>query len=359
MKSNRSLRALQRKIVAIHGITSGDFLKEINTILWEGYLPEDIHNILITELITDQIKTKEREPHGTNPHLLAPDTRPLINSKRPLFPSTPEKKSETDPYRVARAAFERREHHISELMALREIVRICTNTAQEKEASLREQAHERMLNVALLECPGLDLEILAGTNIANESRPPRSDNRDDSPSSTRLIDYAMVLMPRDYFNPGNIDESMYNNRRLTCSRIGRLSGCLASSYDPLNDRPSGIFITSRQAADVAEWLCKWFSQYSDLPRSDISLPPFPIIQIGATSWDLWFAFKTARIYEVYGPFCIGSTNDLVGAYRLLGALRTLANWMALHFYIWVDRYIESVLKSKGTKVDSTRTVATS
>ncbi|KAI0811442.1 hypothetical protein GGR55DRAFT_643131 [Xylaria sp. FL0064] len=47
-------------------------------------------------------------------------------------------------------------------------------------------------------------------------------------------------------------------------------------------------------------------------------------------------------YEVCGPINIASTDNLNDAYRLLGVLRILANWMATDFYDWVDHCLKEV-----------------
>ncbi|KAI0423972.1 hypothetical protein F5Y09DRAFT_325686 [Xylaria sp. FL1042] len=344
-----------------HRSGSGDLLRKIHTILRKGYLPIELRDILDAELIIDD---DDDALYAERPPPPAPDTRSLLDSAKllisttfkSLFPSSQRNKSKTDEFLPT---FLHLQSLISELDTLRKVVSTTKEYTKviRAEASWNEQVHGRMLELAVLHVPGVGVENITRANIAKEFLPPMSDHQRFSSPGHKLIDYAMVLQPLDTPSPKS-GENNDGNKRLPLSRIRSFLDALAypsfnqSSYAPLCDMPSGIFIetkinsqkSSEAIAQLGVWLSSWYSRVSEFPCSDESTRPaspvLPIIQVASASWDLWFAFDMDSYYEICGPINIASTNELIDAYRLLGVLRILANWMATDFYDWVDHCLK-------------------
>ncbi|KAI1125267.1 hypothetical protein F5Y10DRAFT_284426 [Nemania abortiva] len=313
-----------------HGPASGDLFKKINTIRRKGYLPIELRDILDTELELED------------------DDTPYAKRLPPPYEFLP--------------VFLHLQSLLSELDTLRKIV----DTTQEynelarAEASWNEQIHGRMLELAVLHEPGVGVENITRANIAKEYLPPLSDHQKFSPPTSKLIDYAMVLQPLVTPSDGGGKEDDNDNKRLPLSRIVKFLNALAypsfnqSSYSPLRYMPSGVFIeteinsqkSSGALAQLSVWLSSWYSRVSEFPCSNESerhaSPVLPIIEVASSTWQLRFAFETDSHYEVCGPINIASTDNLNDAYRLLGVLRILANWMATDFYDWVDHCLEEV-----------------
>ncbi|RWA11746.1 hypothetical protein EKO27_g3364 [Xylaria grammica] len=355
---NISRPELQSKMQQ-HG--SGDLLKRIETILRRGYLPIELRDILDAELMIDD---DEEMLYAKRPRSPIPDTRSLLDSSKllistafeSLFPSGQSDKSKTH---ELLPTFLHIQSLILELDSLRKIVSTTneyTNVIRAK-ASWDEQVYGRMLELAVLHVPGVSVENITRANIAKEFLPPMSNRPKFSSPSSKGIDYAMVLQPFDSPSARS-DKNNDLDKRLTLSRIRSFLGGLAypsfnqSSYAPLCDMPSGIFIkteinsqnTSEAIAQLGIWLSSWYSRVSEFPRSDESkrpaLPVLPILQATSVSWYLWFAFDMGSYYEICGHISIPSTGELINAYRLLGVLHILANWMATDFYEWVDRCLK-------------------
>ncbi|KAI0406669.1 hypothetical protein F4802DRAFT_557049 [Xylaria palmicola] len=355
---NISKPELQSKMQQ-HG--SGDLLKKIHTILRKGYLPIELRDILDAELIIDD---DDDTLYAKRPPSPITDTRSWLDSAKLLISTTfksllSSSQSDKSKTREFLPTFLHLQSLISELDTLRRIVSTTKEYTKviRAEASWNEQVHGRMLELAVLHIPGVGVENITRANIAKEFLPPMSDHQKFSSPGSKLIDYAMVLQPLDSPSAGS-DRNSDSNKRLALSRIRSFLDMLVypsfnqSSYAPLCDMPSGIFIetkinsqkSSEAIAQLGIWLSSWYSRVSEFPRSDeskrLASPVLPILQVASASWDLWFAFDMDSYYEICGPINIASTDELIDAYRLLGVLRILANWMATDFYDWVDRCLK-------------------
>ncbi|KAJ2980982.1 hypothetical protein NUW58_g6801 [Xylaria curta] len=300
-------------------------------------------------------------PYAKRPPYPVPDTKSQLDCAKfltgtifkSLLPSSQRDKSKTDDFLPD---FLHLQSLLSELDTLREIVDTTNeyNELTRAEASWNEQVHGRMLELAVLHAPGVGVENITGAHIAEEFLPPLSVHHKFSSLSSKPIDYAMVLQPltMPYTESGKENN---NNKRLPLSRVVKFLDTLAypsfnqSSYAPLRYMPSGVFIgtgsnnqnSSEAIAQLGIWLSSWYSRVSEFPRSDeserLTSPVLPILQATPASWSLRFAFDMDSYYEICGSINIASTNTLIDAYRLLGVLRILADWMGTDFYDWVDR----------------------
>ncbi|KAI1739683.1 hypothetical protein F4680DRAFT_421182 [Xylaria scruposa] len=211
----------------------------------------------------------------------------------------------------------------------------------EGEASWNDDVHKSLLQLATQHTPSVLPINITRANIAKEFLPKASDFTSSVPTDSKIIDYAMVIRPE---KDEKITKKRFSN---FCSRLGS-QGFNQSSYCPLQNWPSGVFIETKAYQNPVEaqiqlgiWLASWFNRVLKFPIPNPTPPPvLPVILVQNAAWDLWFAIDESTMenpkYELYGPVRIGATDSILEVYRLLAALRVLADWMATDFRDWVN-----------------------
>ncbi|KAI0410218.1 hypothetical protein F5X98DRAFT_360034 [Xylaria grammica] len=354
---------------------SGGLLKSINSIHRKGYLPLELRDILDRKLGLDDgddrlyAKTPPApvsESQLRNARFVAGTlSRSMSTSSSSSSASPQQAGGGLDPDTSLLSLI-----HLQSLLSEFEVLGTIVAKTQEynrvprAEASWNERIHSRMLDLATSHTPGVAVENVTRANIAKDFLPPTSARHTPLPAGSKLIDYAMVLKP----SPADGDEESRRNnddgrKKLSIERIVRFVDMLdypsfnQSSYSPLCNMPSGIFIetkVNRQKAtegmgQLGMWLASWYGRVSEFPKSsghdnDGGLPPpvLPILLVDAGAWWLYFAFDAGSHYDVCGRVGIGSTDSLDNAYRLLAVLRVLAKWMETDFMAWVEACLQRV-----------------
>ncbi|GAP86802.1 hypothetical protein SAMD00023353_2100730 [Rosellinia necatrix] len=328
---------------------SANLLKSINGVLRKGYLPEELREILDSELGLDN---SDDMLYSTTPSIPFSDSqlrRARYLAGTGLLPDGdgPELKKSLSPL-----------IHLQLLLDELETLSAIVATTKEygdiprAEASWNERVHGRMLHLALSHTPGVGVENVTRANIAKDFLPPTSARHVSLPAGSKLIDYAMVLKPSPTFQDEEPDR-----KTLSLERVVYFVDKLAypsfnqSSYSPLCNMPSGIFIgtkvntqkSTEAKAQLGMWLASWYGRVFEFPNigPDVLPPPvLPILLVQAGTWELHFAFDAGSHYDVCGCVSIGSTNSLDGVYRLLAVLRILAKWMETDFLRWVEECLQ-------------------
>ena len=130
-----------------------------------------------------------------------------------------------------------------------------------------------------------------------------------------------------------------------------------TTYDPLRFRPSPIAIETKTAvaaetgeSQLAVWTKAWRTRMSLLGATQI--PAQPLVRVCDHAWMILFCWdEEVRIRRQDGKsevrsnlvlmseLHIGDTRSILGVYKILKAMRLLAEWMEGDFYDWFKEQI--------------------
>ncbi|KPM40568.1 hypothetical protein AK830_g5986 [Neonectria ditissima] len=131
-----------------------------------------------------------------------------------------------------------------------------------------------------------------------------------------------------------------------------------TEYSPLTRRPISVSIESKSPngspdkalAQLAIWAASHFERLRglrDAKRRRQGLPSegcipmaLPLLLAIGSSWRLYFAVDTDRDIVIVDTIKLGDTDQLVGCYQVVAALRELAHWTETTFRSWL---LENVL----------------
>ena len=163
--------------------------------------------------------------------------------------------------------------------------------------------------------------------------------------SQRLVDFALTLqLPRSEEN---------DIVHILADLPTPLRYLNQTTYDPLRFRPSPIAIetktdtpSSSGRSQLAVWTQAWFHRMRLLCPSS-SPPPVPLIKVVGHCWSLLFAWEDEEgNFVLMGEQGFGTTQTLVGTYKIMAGLRVLGEWMEGPFKAWFD---QNVLEYEDTE----------
>lgn len=90
-------------------------------------------------------------------------------------------------------------------------------------------------------------------------------------------------------------------------------------------------------------LRKYILNISDLPSDYPSrtnlLPSTLLIEVVGHLWRVYFVCDRSTSIDLYGPFPIGSTGDLVGLYGLVASLKAIKAWIETAFSVGMSQWL--------------------
>lgn len=238
----------------------------------------------------------------------------------------------------------RRYAMLEESRSLRYIVRNTNDfkSTPRSEEEWNEHIHQTVLQLALQDTPSLLVEDVTRVDIVPEFLPPTEQALGSSDSVPKNINYVFALRPSP--NDGLYEDLLDFIDALRPKNFGQ------NTHPSLRFSPTGVFIAAKADSSgyaegqfqLVRWIASWLervSEFDAISEERVPVPCLPVLLAAGGEWQLWFAIDKPTRIEVFGPVDIGNTTTLDGAYRLLAALRHLAEWMDGPFREWVTEVI--------------------
>ncbi|KPM35468.1 hypothetical protein AK830_g11098 [Neonectria ditissima] len=211
----------------------------------------------------------------------------------------------------------------------------CTQR-MEHEAGWNDSVHSSLLELALdgERYPNVSYRNVTQCRIYPELRDP------DPFLVDAKADYAMFLEPP---NDSKLAMSLLRYRQLrpACHRATHIqlsdeaSTPVAIGIETKSSKSDGSIMGSAQ---LATWLRAQFRHLESLPNhGSQGLPIIPIILVQGAAWRVDFAQRTESCTVIWEGFNIGSSDEILGCYRIYAGLLRLARWCREEFWPWWEQ----------------------
>ncbi|KAH8685126.1 hypothetical protein BGZ61DRAFT_479898 [Ilyonectria robusta] len=152
-----------------------------------------------------------------------------------------------------------------------------------------------------------------------------------------MVDFCIALAGDDIMSASRRRQEMANDS----------SSINHTSYKPIRDRPIAVNIETKAPASSNEeakaQLSVWTIAYLKRLRSlactsnstlavDVTIP---VISVCGGKWELYFVRDKVDGMDVIPTFSIGSTDTLVGCYKIAAFLRHLGIWIQTVYREWL------------------------
>lgn len=215
-----------------------------------------------------------------------------------------------------------------------------------------------LLKPACASCPGVERVLITTAGIMSRWLPPTrynqpfasalsgssvaSSGNGSAATGRGMVDFALVLRPEPALER-NITECIYTQSQPDWS-------VNHSRYGELVFNPLGVSIETKihegpghSLTHLGVWTAAWFQRaqnwvdlyHPECSRSDFGmLGAVPVVSVFRHSWNLYFVCDRGASFGFLGPVSMGTTQDLVGLYKLLAVLRELVRWVDVDFRAW-------------------------
>ncbi|KAL9103924.1 MAG: hypothetical protein Q9163_001072 [Psora crenata] len=217
------------------------------------------------------------------------------------------------------------------------------------EATWNEQVHSRLLHFALRgswERRGLWYQNITTARISNQSLIPSIAS---CQLQSKLVDYAILIRPDNELQ-GSIVSKL--KQEPTMPGKSPTVSINAASQDYIRFNPIGVSIeTKREAGNpdeavlqLGKWTIAQLNRLKQLINDESVEPPaFPLVIIVGHSWRLFLAHMTsASTLSIMGYILPGDTNDIAGLYKVIAAVRRLAEWVDQDYRIWFKERVLNI-----------------
>ncbi|KAK7177661.1 hypothetical protein PSPO01_16292 [Paraphaeosphaeria sporulosa] len=226
-----------------------------------------------------------------------------------------------------------REQLVDEFKSLRNI-RDETATCKEKklhEPSWNALVHGPMLKQAVRDRPGFSYYDITTARVMKELVP---DNEYGELLKGKTIDFVVTLSELLIPKAPIVKRLNAAPRKLSAT-------CNASAYSPLCYEPVVLSIETKSpegSTETAEvqltvWAMAHFNRLRKLIRDPVDVT-LPLLLVAGAQWRLYFASDSDDRIELINAVGLGGTEDLLGCYTVLMALRLVVTWVEGSFKPW-------------------------
>lgn len=223
------------------------------------------------------------------------------------------------------------------------IVRSARQRISERHArsSWNSSVHEPLLNIALRSLYGK----VRNFNVYDASISPMylPTNGLYPIGNKNLVDYCIA------FDDHKITAYVRDFLR---KKAGHFESINHTDYWPLKDRPIAISIVVKDPEDanynrtnerITAWSRAHVKLLTELRESKLPLRPIdtslPVITIDGSKWRLSFVSDIDDAIIRYDALEIGSTDTVIGIYKLAASLRLLGKWAHQHYFGWLMDHV--------------------
>ena len=223
------------------------------------------------------------------------------------------------------------------LRKVRDSTTLC-KTKYVHEPSWNERVHSRMLEQAIINRPGFEYHNITTARVIKELVPG---NKYGELLKQKMIDYAIIL------EPPLISEDQVITRLATSPRpLHRTIN--PTEYSPLCYNPVAISIETKSPVGSKEdgtvqlsiWAMAYFNRLRTLTQDPVPIT-LPLVLVSDEHWKLMFAKDLENSIQIIDAGNFGDTENIIGCYKILAALRLLCDWAQDLFLKW---FSDEVLK---------------
>ncbi|KAM6514438.1 hypothetical protein FALCPG4_015575 [Fusarium falciforme] len=231
-------------------------------------------------------------------------------------------------------------NHVHDFAVLREIKQAAEACWAQgaSEAAWNVDVHGPLLKLALAPFPSLSRDILTHARISKLFVPEMKASSHYDFTRSKMIDWGIrVRPPPSTFSriQALVDELPDNQ-----------SSVNQTVYGPVRYEPIAISIESKIAIGALEearlqlgvWVAAWHRRMSALlPANQEPIITLPLILIMEHEWYLLFACDRRDRIDIVEHVAMGDTRGLIGLYKILATLRSLASWMQNEYTAWMQQ----------------------
>jgi len=225
----------------------------------------------------------------------------------------------------------------------------CKNKSM-AEASWNSEVHSRLLHLALRgwwQSKSIWYRDITAARTHDVTLLPRVAG--GVPMQSKMVDYALIL---ETWSP-DLHEGVIKTLRSEGKPSINHTGMESVRFSPIAvsiETKRGTIEEDTANVQLATWVSAHFARLRQLlnARKDVEdehdLPVLPLVMVQGHQWRLMFAHSRMGAQEeqkilIFGPLLLGCTDMMLGIYKIVEAVRRLAQWVDKDYKPWFEKEV--------------------